>query len=48
MAKLKVMNSTMGFSPDSAPRHAEAGKAVFGDRRIDHAAWARTPAAVLA
>ena len=38
MAKLKVMNSTIGFSPAIAAPDAEPGEAVFGDRRVDHPA----------
>ena len=37
MAKLKVMNSTIGFKPGERGADAEAGKAVLGDRRVDDA-----------
>ena len=37
MAKLKVMNSTIGFRPAMRRADAEAGEAMFGDRRIDDA-----------
>ena len=37
MAKLKVMNSTIGFKPGERGADAETGKAVLGDRRIDDA-----------
>ena len=37
MAKLKVMNSTIGFRPGERRADAEAGKAVLGDRRVDDA-----------
>ena len=37
MAKLKVMNSTIGFSPAKRGADAEAGEAVLGDRRVDDA-----------
>jgi hypothetical protein len=40
MAKLKVMNSTMGFRPAKGRADAEAGEAVLGDRRVDDAAVA--------
>ena len=40
MAKFQVMNSTIGFSPAKCGADADPGKAIFGDRRIDHAAWA--------
>ena len=36
MAKLKVMNSTIGFRPAEGRADAEAGEAVLGDRRVDH------------
>ena len=35
MAKLKVMNSTIGFSPAKARANSEPGEALLGDRRID-------------
>ena len=35
MAKLKVMNSTIGFSPSEGGADADAGEAVLGDRRVD-------------
>ena len=38
MAKFQVMNSTIGFSPAKCRADADPGKAIFGDRRIDHAA----------
>jgi hypothetical protein len=38
IAKLKVMNSTIGRNPQL--RAYRAGKAVFGHRRIDHPAGA--------
>jgi hypothetical protein len=37
MAKLKVMNSTIGFKAAHRRADADAGKAMLGDRRIDHA-----------
>jgi hypothetical protein len=37
MAKLKVMNSTIGFRPAEGRADAQAGEAVLGDRRIDDA-----------
>ena len=37
IAKLKVMNSMIGLSPPIAAPDADAGKAIFGDRRVDHA-----------
>jgi hypothetical protein len=37
IAKLKVMNSTIGAQPAHRRADADAGKAMLGDRRIDHA-----------
>ena len=37
MAKLKVMNSTIGLQAREGRADAEAGKAVLGDRRVDDA-----------
>ena len=37
MAKLKVMNSTIGFRPGQRRADADAGEAVLGDRRVDDA-----------
>ena len=42
IAKLKVMNSTIGRSPPIAAPVPIAGEAIFGDRRVDHAACRRT------
>ena len=47
IAKLKVMNSTIGLSPAIAAPMPSAGKAMLGDRRVDHPPARRTPAAVL-
>ena len=40
MAKLKVMNSTIGRKAGHRRTNADAGKAVFGDRRVDDPARA--------
>ena len=37
MAKLNVMNSTIGFSPAKRRADADAGETVLGDRRVDDA-----------
>ena len=37
MAKLKVMNSTIGRRPTKAAPTPSAGEAVLGDRRVDDA-----------
>ncbi len=36
MAKLNVMNSTIGFEPGERRADAEPGESVLGDRRVDH------------
>jgi hypothetical protein len=45
MAKLKVMNSTIGLRPADGRAHASAGEAVLGDRRVDHPPRRRIPPA---
>ena len=37
MAKFQVMNSTIGLRPGHRRADAQAGEAVLGDRRVDHA-----------
>jgi hypothetical protein len=37
MAKLNVMNSTIGLEAAHRGARADAGKAIFGDRRVDDA-----------
>ena len=45
MAKFQVMNSTIGLSPAKRRADADAGKAMLGDRRVDHAPRAELLAA---